>query len=630
MRYALRLSVFLFAIPSFASITRTVMNGDGQALSGAKISVYTPETPEARRARLVSATPQRTPLGTATADANGSFRVDVPKEESFVQLRVDAAGYAPEMSWSMANDEAGAIVLTRAPAKSGTITANGKPVAHASVFWFGPSAVESFAITDANGKYSVPDPSKWALLVVVLHPDYAPFSETVAVMNGASRASADRSLTPGVKLTGRVVNEDGTTPAAGAELVLDRLPIGKTADDGTFTIAHARKDWQELEARLGARAADPGRPHGALTLKLAKGATLSGTLVDARTQQPVAGAGVTITPGGMFGAAEVVHGAITDAKGAFTNIVSGNYQLLVERPGYAVPRTEVALVAGRTVQKPLYAAQLGTIAGTVVDEDKRPVAAAKLSTRAASRDGGMNLMNFMARTPARGVYSGPDGRFVARDVATESDVIVDAAKKGYPSAHSSALRLKPGEKKSGISLTIPRGLAFSGRVLDKNNKPVAGAAVELNEASSDQGANMRRVVMGAMGRQNDDTVRSAGDGTFTVRVKEGRYDVTVKAEGYAGKLLRAQSVAAGRKPVDIVLEPGVEITGRVTRGGAGVDGVIVATMSMSEGMTSTQTGPDGTFRIGDLAPGPAMLIASKQDAFIQEIRNVTAPAMSMA
>lgn len=628
MRQALRLAIFLFAFPSFASITGTVMNGDAQAVAGAKISVFALETPEARRARIVSATPQRTALGTATTDANGSFRVDVPKEQSFVDLRVDAPGYAPEMQWSMASDDAGAIVLTKAPAKSGTITANGKPVAHAAVFWFGQGAVEAYAVTDANGKYSVPDPSKWALRVVILHPDYAPLSEVTAIMTGAARASADRTLTPGVKLTGRVVGEDGTTPAADAELVLDRLPVGKTAADGTFTIAHARKDWQELEARLGARVARRAHADGALALKLAKGATLGGTIVDARTQQPVAGASVTLVPGGLFAGADAAHGAITDAKGNFSiaNALSGNYAIVVDRPGYSMPRTEVALVAGRAVQKPIYATQHGTIAGIVVDEDKRPVAGAKVSTRGASRDGGMNFMMNVGRREPRAVYSGPDGRFVARDVATENDVIVDAAKKGYPPAHTAALRVNPGEKKSGISITIPRGLAFSGRVLDKNNKPVANAAVELNESTSDPAAGMRRMIVGAMGRQGDDTVRSAGDGTFTVRAKEGRYDVSVKAEGYATKVLRAQQIVAGMKPVDVVLEPGVEITGRVTRGGAGVDGVMVATVSMGEGMTSTQTGPDGSFRLGDLRPGQVMLIANKQEAFIQEMRSVTAPA----
>src|SRR6185436_7641200 len=272
---------------------------------------------------------------------------------------------------------------------------------------------------------------------------------------------------------------------------------------------------------------------------------------------------------------------------------------------------EVALVAGRTLQKTLYGSPLGTISGIVVDEEKHPVAAAKVSTRAASREGmNFNMARFMMRNAS--VYSGPDGRFVARDVSTDNDVIVDAAKKGYPPAHTNAFRVNAGEKKSGISLTIPRGLAFSGRVIDKNNKPVAGAAVEVNESTSDPGGAMRRIIMGAMGRQGDEAVRSGSDGTFTVRVKEGRYDVSVKAEGYAAKTLRAQTVAAGMKPADIVLEPGVEITGRVTRGGVGVDNVTVATMSMTEGTQSATTGPDGTFRISDLTPGPMMLMVNRQ------------------
>jgi len=624
-RAAFSLFAFLIAIPTFASVTGTVMNADGLPIVGAKISVYAPETVEARRLRVVSAAPQRKALTTATTGNDGSFRAEVPKEQSLVELRVDAAGYAPELSWSAANDEAGAIVLTRAAPKSGTITANGKPVANATVYWIGGPTVDALAITDAGGKYTVPDPAKWASRIVVIHPDYAIFSETM--MRDPSRMSPDRAINAGVKITGRAVAENGTTPVGGAEVFVDRWPAGKTAEDGTFTIAHARKDWQDVEVRAGARVAHRAHTDGVVTVKLGKAATFSGTVIDAKTQQPLAGAYVTLTTGGFNFGGEVLHSAISDAKGAFTiaNILPGTFSVMAERPGYSVPRAETALAAGRTVQKSLYAMPLGTIGGVVVDEDKRPVAAAHVSTRAASREA-MNLTMMIGRPGSRGVYSGPDGRFVVRDVQTDNDVIVDAAKKGYPSAHTAPMRVNAGEKKSGVSLTIPRGIAFAGRVLDKNNKPVPNAAVELSESTNDMGGQIRRVMAFANNRQSDDVVRSGGDGAFLVRVKEGRYDVIVKAEGYAAKTLRAQQVAAGMKPVDVVVEPGVEITGRVTRGGAGVEGVNVATMSMTEGMQSTMTAPDGTFRLSDLSPGQMMLIANKQDAFIQEMRQITAPA----
>ena len=171
-----------------------------------------------------------------------------------------------------------------------------------------------------------------------------------------------------------------------------------------------------------------------------------------------------------------------------------NVMLLVDRPGYSVPRAEVPLPAGRSVQKPLYGTPLGTVAGTVVDEDKRPVAAAHVTTRAGSREAMMTMI--FGRGAARGAFSGPDGRFVARNVG-EGDVVVEANKKGFPPAHTAAMRVNPGEKKSGVVLTIPRGVAFSGRVLDKNGKPVSGAAVELSESTNDQGGMMRRLVASA-------------------------------------------------------------------------------------------------------------------------------------
>jgi protocatechuate 3,4-dioxygenase beta subunit len=628
MRHAVRsvlpLFILLFAWPSLAAISGTVMNADGAAISGAKVSIYAFESADARRVRLASPTPQRKALATATSDANGAFRIEAPKEQRFVDLRVDAAGYAPDDVWTAADDEAGALVLTKAPAKTGTITAGGKPVANATVVWGGGNGAEFTAVTDDKGHYSVPDPSKWAMLVVVLHPDFAPLNDVMLRDN--TRMSPDRALQPGVRITGKVANDDGT-PAAGAELFIDGWPAGKTADDGTFTVAHAKKDWQDLQAILGAKIAR--RPHSdaAVALKLAKGSTLAGTIVDAKTKQPVADAIVRLMTAG-FGlpGGETPHTAVTDAKGnySFTNVVSGNFQLLVERPGYSVPRAEVALLPGRAAQKPLYGTPLGTVAGTVVDEDKRPVAAAHISTRAGSREA-ISMITF-GRMGGRSTYSGPDGRFVARNVSTEADVIVDAAKKGYPSAHTLAFRVNPGEKKSGVTLTIPRGIAFSGRVLDKNNKPVAGAAVELSESSGDMMGGMRRILAFGQNRGGDDVVRSAADGTFTVRAKEGRYDVAVKAEGYAAKTLRAQSITAATKPVDIVLDPGVEVTGRVTRGGVGLDNVIVGTMSMTEGPQTTTTGADGSFRLTDLSPGQLMLVINKQDAFIQEMRTVTAPA----
>jgi 5-hydroxyisourate hydrolase-like protein (transthyretin family) len=223
-------------------------------------------------------------------------------------------------------------------------------------------------------------------------------------------------------------------------------------------------------------------------------------------------------------------------------------------------------------------------------------------------------------------YSAPDGHFVLRNVETDADLRVDAMKRGFPGAKSAALKLAAGERKTGVTITIPHGIAVTGRVTDKDHKPLSGVAVEAIEASADAMGGMRRIVLSSIaGNRSDELVRTGSDGTFSIKVKEGTYDLSFNREGFAAKTVRGAKVDATTKPVDVTLDPGVEITGRVTRGGAGVEGVNIRAMSQG-GFQSAVTGPDGAFRIADLTPGQMMLIAAKQDSFIQEMRPVTAPS----
>jgi len=168
----------------------------------------------------------------------------------------------------------------------GTISANGKPVANATVALFG--GAEFTAKTDAEGHYSAPDPSKWAFRAIVIHPDYAITEEQLGP-NGTKKGP-DFSMTAGVPIAGRVVAEDGQTAVADAQIFLDGWPAGKSAADGTFAIAHARKEWDVVAARIGSRVAQRAHTAASANLKLAKGGTVSGSVRDMKSQLPVAGA----------------------------------------------------------------------------------------------------------------------------------------------------------------------------------------------------------------------------------------------------------------------------------------------------------------------------------------------------
>jgi hypothetical protein len=620
--------VLSFVVSLQAAVTGVAINIDGKPVSGAKVSLFAPELIAATGPRLMSADPQRKPLATMTTDSGGKFTIDVPKDQTVVDIRIDAPGYAPAGLRLLADDDAGAMLLTQAPMVRGTITANGKPVANATVSFLGGS--EFTTKTDADGHYTAPDPSKWVFRALVIHPDYAIIEEQLGP--AGTKKGPDFSLNAGVPITGRVVAEDGQTPVADAQISLDGWPAGKSAADGTFAIAHARREWDTVEARTGNRIAQRAHTTTSANLKLAKGGTVSGSVRDVKSQLPVVGARIAIAPSGRFNSREAALDAISDAKGNFTlsPLAAGTYDVRPTRPGFNINGAQsVTVKPADSVQKALYATARGRISGSVADEDKRPVAAAHLNARATAR--GDNMFSF-SMMPGRGSlgdsYSAPDGHFVLREVEVDSDLQVDALKRGFPSGKSASMKLAPGEKKTGVMITIPRGVAVTGRVTNKDHKPLSGVGVEAIESANDAMGGMRRMVIANMQQHTDDTYRTGSDGTFSIRVKEGTYDLAFKREGFSAKNVRGTKVDANTKPIDVVLDPGVEIAGRITRGGAGVEGVNVRAMSQ-DGFAGAVSGPDGAFRITDLTPGQMMLNISKQESFIQEIRSVSAPTRDL-
>ena len=118
-------------------------------------------------------------------------------------------------------------------------------------------------------------------------------------------------------------------------------------------------------------------------------------------------------------------------------------------------------------------------------------------------------------------------------------------------------------------ITIPRGVAVTGRVTDKDGKPLSGVGVEAMETAADAMGGMRRMVMSNMqATRSDETVRTGSDGTFSIRVKEGTYDLAFKREGYSAKTRARHEGDATTKPVEVSLDPGVEISGPRRRAAA--------------------------------------------------------------
>ncbi len=620
-RTAAAVLLALLAVPCFAAITGTVMTSDGAPIANARVSVHAVETPDARRARWLSASPHSVPLLSTQTDKNGNWSLESPKEP-VVDLRINANGFDPLQRRIERDEETGAVVLVKSEMKSGTIKGGGKPVAGATVV-ISYGGAEYIARTDEQGKYDAPDPRR-ARTINVIHPDWA--IEEEMFMSTAAASALNRTLTPGTTITGKVLGTDGN-PAAKVPVMVDGWPLAVSGDDGSFTIAHAPSKWSVVTAQIGSLAAMRAQSNEkSLSLKLAKAGTFTGRVTDTKTKLPVPGAAIQVGQrmGRMTSAPTAA--AFTDAKGNFSMTVPpGAYMVAAIHPAYDLRPTDLSVSAGQTQSRDLPAIPLARVSGTVVNEDRKPVAAATVVAEEAggSETFSMSPMRMMRDSTA---VSGPDGRFSTR-VQGDSDMRVRASRRGLPPAKSDTFRIAPGDRKSGIVVTIPSGIAVTGKVTDRDGNPLSGVTVAANEvAGGPRGGMIRNIVMLGGAGAEEDNVKTGTDGLFTLRVKEGTYDFVFRREGFAAKTLRGQSITVtSNAPLEASLEPAVEITGRIVRNGVGVDGVMINTFSeMGSGATTT-TGPDGSFVLSGLSPGELRASMRKETDFIQEMRTLTAP-----
>jgi len=384
---------------------------------------------------------------------------------------------------------------------------SGAPIAGASISYSGtgPSgAVTGSTTTDATGHYSVAGIAVSSYSVSAQAGGYQSQTAT-AVVGGGSTATQNFALTAQTsRLTGTVTDATTSQPIAGATVSAGAASAATNSSGvysisglapGTYTATATATGYTSQSASVTVTAGSTTTQNFALTSTTG---TISGTLTDALTAAPIAGATVSYSGGS----------STTNANGQYSlaGVPPGTYSLTASATGYASQTASVTASAGAaTTQNFILSPNPGTISGTVTDAGSTaPIAGATVSYSGGS-----------ATTDGSGNYT-------LAGVA-EGSYTLTASASGYQS-QSRTVTVGPGATATqNFALTLPYG-AITGTVTDAaTGSAIGGATVSYSGGSA--------------------TTNSSGQYTLA-NVPPGTYSISAGASGYTGQS-RSVAVAAG-------------------------------------------------------------------------------------
>lgn len=560
------------------------------------------------------------PIASVRPRPDGSFALQVP-ESGFYSVVVRAPGHlALEgfVHFVVEDTEVPPVELPPAsPLEVKALGADGKPLAGVTIQAIPQQtkegdwrAAERRAVTDAQGRAVFPRSQGEALILTVTTPGlYGTAPASASGSPQTIRFPAPRSRT--VELQGA-----GGKPAAGSLVRLARRgwPFGLTGEDGRIAlpvpeegeIGLFAEDSKGLRIEL-VMTVEAGEGTDVPVVALRSPTTVTGKVLDAVSREPIPGAlvftGGTWARAGAGGAFEVR--APSGDRGQVQANAAGRVRW-VQRWSRS-ENAPLTILLGPAV----------SIAGQVVDEAGKPVEGAKVVTTT-------NPVDHTTRPEEKRSWTGPDGRFVLRQLPAGQRYTVMADREGFAPAHQLA------DGKGPVRLVLRRGTAAAGRVVDAQGLPVAGAELTLTLAEQES---MRPSPLSFR-------AASDADGRFRFpNVSAGRFNLQAARQGFAAGFVEGVLIPERQPQVDlgeVTLLPGAALEGIVVdERGRPVEGAgVIVTSLGADGFSfrnpatqrlPVETGPDGRFRFTDLPRGKRIGI----NVFHQELPPVEVPGVEV-
>lgn len=319
--------------------------------------------------------------------------------------------------------------------------------------------------------------------------------------------------------------------------------------------------------------------------------SIAGRIEDSRGR-PVSDAQVM-----AYGAMMDFSNATSNSKGEFNlhGLGKGRFTLNVTHEEYS-DATNVVASSG-TADLRIVLKDLATIEGQVLNAATgAPIKAFRVSPQRKMDMLGMAMM--MPDIDGRMIHD-PDGRFTLKDIEDGvAELLVTA--EGFAETKQAIPAVSGGETRSGIVVRMSAGASLIGRVTDAAGKPVAGAQVSLAQTS---------IFDFDLDDSGDATTR--GDGTYRLTsLTPGTVKISVDHQDYPATTATATVVAGGEARLDVVMNTGGIVEGRVTLDGKPVPdqavqvyGADIATFNFDG--DGHKTDANGRYRVAGIGVGSA-------------------------
>ncbi|HEY3452159.1 MAG TPA: carboxypeptidase-like regulatory domain-containing protein [Myxococcales bacterium] len=522
------------------------------------------------------------PEQTATADADGSFRIADPPAGAFL-VWATAPGYAPAFRHGV---EAGKQVeLALGPAQTlwgKVIDESGAPVPKAlltAVFGLLPRFQETTAAAD--GTFRLDSLGLGPHFLVAVAPGFLPSGTALGVPTGAATTvvlSRPRTLTGTVR--------DRKQPAKGAAIRLTAEHFARLAPaaEGTFRLENLSPGSYTVAATLGSRFASAqvqlDKPVIVVELVLDEALSVRGRVFD-DAGSPIPGSRVVAE----LDSHRVAEGGSDDAGAFSLTGVPRGARLVASHEGFESASARVG-DEGADVELVLHPQAMVT--GIVVSPQDEPLPQVQVVARGAGH--GVAVSDASGRFKMALPTPGPVTLLAHHSTYGAGEVSIEA-----PAA--------------GVRLKLSTMGALRARLVDETGKPVIGGKAT---AWKDNPALQRFDTFSS-------DVPSGEDGLVVLAgLPAGPHRVRFSARGYQGAERRNVPIPeSGVLDLgDVALESGKDISGTVLNDdGTPVQGAFVHARAKGARATEgVQTGRDGTFVIPGLKDGPYTVSAFLEKA----------------